>query len=101
MGSPPNESGRVDNEGPPHVVTIARAFAVGKYEITFDDWEACVTDRGCARADVTSGRLLRVVPRWSETRGAFWLVHPQAKRPSRKLAAFRDFLVDYLAAHPL
>ena len=51
MGSPPDEPGRVDNEGPPHVVTIARAFAVGKYEITFDDWEACVTDRACARAD--------------------------------------------------
>ena len=51
MGSPPGEKGRVDNEGPLHVVTIARPFAVGKYEITFDDWEACVTDRGCARVD--------------------------------------------------
>ena len=51
MGSPSSEKGHLDNEEPPHVVTIARAFAVGKYEITFEDWEACVTDRGCARAD--------------------------------------------------
>jgi formylglycine-generating enzyme required for sulfatase activity len=51
MGSPPTESGRADNEGPTHVVAIASAFAIGKYEITFDDWEACVTDRRCARAD--------------------------------------------------
>ena len=51
MGSPESESGRVDNEGPTHAVTIARPFAVGKYEITFDEWEACVTDRACPRAD--------------------------------------------------
>ena len=51
MGSPSGEAGRADNEGPPHTVTIAGDFALGKYEITFDDWDACVTDRRCARAD--------------------------------------------------
>jgi len=30
-----------------HRVTIARPFAVGKYELTFDEWDACVADRGC------------------------------------------------------
>jgi formylglycine-generating enzyme required for sulfatase activity len=42
MGSPDDEPGHVAAEGPRHVVTIVRPFAVGKYEITFDDWEACV-----------------------------------------------------------
>src|SRR5689334_9608778 len=51
MGSPEGESGRVATEGPQHVVTIEKPFAVGKFEITFDDWEACVADRRCARLD--------------------------------------------------
>ena len=51
MGSPPTESGRVDNEEPTHAVTIGSAFAIGKYEITFDEWDACAADRACPRAD--------------------------------------------------
>jgi formylglycine-generating enzyme required for sulfatase activity len=51
MGSPDSEPGHVATEGPQHVVTIDRAFAVGKFEITFDDWEACVAERRCARLD--------------------------------------------------
>ena len=47
MGSPPNEKGRYDNEGPQHRVTIARPFAVSKYEVTFADWDACVSVGGC------------------------------------------------------
>ncbi len=34
MGSPASESGRDDDEGPRHLVTIANPFAVGKYEVT-------------------------------------------------------------------
>ena len=34
MGSPAHEQGRVDDEGPQRRVTIARPFAVGKYEVT-------------------------------------------------------------------
>ena len=34
MGSPEGESGRKDNEGPQHRVTIPEPFAVGKYEVT-------------------------------------------------------------------
>jgi formylglycine-generating enzyme required for sulfatase activity len=47
MGSPSNEKGRYDNEGPQHKVTIARPFAVSKYAVTFDDWDACVKVGGC------------------------------------------------------
>jgi formylglycine-generating enzyme required for sulfatase activity len=54
MGSPPDERGRYDNEGPQHRVTIKRPFAVSKYEVTFADWDACVSVGGCpqgGRAD--------------------------------------------------
>ena len=47
MGSPPSEKDRDKTEGPQHRVTISRAFAVGKYEVTFAEWEACVADGGC------------------------------------------------------
>lgn len=47
MGSPSSEKDREQNEGPQHRVTISRAFAVGKYEVTFAEWDACVADGGC------------------------------------------------------
>jgi formylglycine-generating enzyme required for sulfatase activity len=46
MGSPASEPGRRDNE-PQGMVTIARAFAVSRTEVTWDQWEACVRARGC------------------------------------------------------
>jgi formylglycine-generating enzyme required for sulfatase activity len=48
MGSPTSEPGRSDDEGPVHRVTIPSAFAVGKYEVTFDEWDACATAGGCS-----------------------------------------------------
>ena len=47
MGSPDQEAGRGRDEGPPHPVTIAKPFAVSKYAVTFDDWDACVSVGGC------------------------------------------------------
>ena len=47
MGSPPGEAGRMNTEGPQHAVTIAAPFAAGKYEVTFEEWDACVADGGC------------------------------------------------------
>jgi formylglycine-generating enzyme required for sulfatase activity len=35
-------SDEVNNEKPPHSVTIGQPFAVGKFEVTFDEWDACV-----------------------------------------------------------
>ena len=34
-------------EYPRHKVKIDKPFAVGKFEVTWDDWEACVAMRGC------------------------------------------------------
>ncbi|MEZ5890508.1 MAG: formylglycine-generating enzyme family protein [Xanthobacteraceae bacterium] len=47
MGSPEHEEGRTDYEGPQHRVTFSQPFAIGKYAVTFDEWDACVADGGC------------------------------------------------------
>jgi formylglycine-generating enzyme required for sulfatase activity len=46
MGSPESEKG-TKHEGPQHWVAFSRQFAVGKFAITFDEWDACVRDNGC------------------------------------------------------
>jgi formylglycine-generating enzyme required for sulfatase activity len=46
MGSPAGEAGRDSDEGPQRQVTIA-PFAIGKTEVTFEQWDACVTAGGC------------------------------------------------------
>jgi formylglycine-generating enzyme required for sulfatase activity len=47
MGSPRGETGRYANEDPQHRVTIAGPFAVSTFELTFADWDACVSVGGC------------------------------------------------------
>ena len=47
MGSPGGEKGRGDNEGPRHCVRIGYRFAVGVYEVTFAEWDACANAGGC------------------------------------------------------
>jgi formylglycine-generating enzyme required for sulfatase activity len=47
MGSPENEKDHSDDEGPRHAVKIAKRFAVSKFEITFDQWDTCVTKGEC------------------------------------------------------
>ena len=40
-------AGRFSDESPQHTVTFARQFAVGRFALTFDEWDACVADGGC------------------------------------------------------
>ncbi|SDT32445.1 formylglycine-generating enzyme family protein [Bradyrhizobium canariense] len=47
MGTPPDEPYRLKGEDPQHSVTIARPIAVGRFSITFDEWDACLADGGC------------------------------------------------------
>jgi formylglycine-generating enzyme required for sulfatase activity len=46
MGSPESEVGHRDSEGPQHEVAIPKPFAVGKYPVTFDEWDAYVAQAG-------------------------------------------------------
>lgn len=63
MGSSANEEARYPDEGPQHLVTIAKRFAVSKYELTFDEWDTCIRYGGCVQhpADLGWGREQRPV----------------------------------------
>lgn len=47
LGSPNAEEKRDRNEGPQVPVTINYSFEIGRHEVTFDDWKACVDGGGC------------------------------------------------------
>jgi formylglycine-generating enzyme required for sulfatase activity len=62
MGSPATEQGRNTNESPQHTVSITKPFAVSKYDVTFADWDACVSVGGCQKdPDAGFGRDTRPV----------------------------------------
>jgi formylglycine-generating enzyme required for sulfatase activity len=47
MGSPTTEAIADTDEFPQHPVTIAKPFAVAKFEVTFDNWDTCYELGGC------------------------------------------------------
>ena len=55
MGSPMDEAERDADEGPVHRVTIDEPFAVGRYEVTFAQWDACHADGGCSHRSDDQG----------------------------------------------
>ena len=46
MGSPAGEEGRGEGEGPMHSVEISKPFAVGKFEVTREEFERFVEETG-------------------------------------------------------
>ena len=56
MGSPQNEANRDTSEGPQHEVTLAKPFAVSKFEVAFEEWDACVAAAACPRRPDNWGR---------------------------------------------
>ena len=86
-----NDAFRDRNQTPAHEVSIARPFAVGRFEITFDQWDACRRARGCARynpSDEKWGRGRRPVIRvsWQDAiTYVEWLKHTTGK-PYRLLS---------------
>jgi formylglycine-generating enzyme required for sulfatase activity len=65
MGSPCDEPGRLDVEGPQQVVTIEKPFAVGVFPVTMDQMAAFVVDRG-----------YRVAPTCGQWDGSAWHNRP-------------------------
>jgi formylglycine-generating enzyme required for sulfatase activity len=47
MGSLTSEQGHYGNEEPQHKVEFARPFAAARFDVTFDDWDACVAHGDC------------------------------------------------------
>jgi formylglycine-generating enzyme required for sulfatase activity len=77
MGSPDSERGRGSNEGPQRKVAV-RSFAVGKFEVTFAQWDACAAEGGCKHrphdADWGRGRRPVINVSWHDaTHFAAWL----------------------------
>ncbi len=54
-----------------------------------------------AQADLASGQLVRVLPRHAQAGARIVLLYPVARHLPRKLTAFRDFAIEYMAARPL
>ena len=63
MGSPASEAGRRSDEGPQRQVTVRAPLAVGRFEVTFAEWDACVAAGGCSHrpSDQGWGRVNRPV----------------------------------------
>ena len=76
MGSPDGEG--YDDEHPRRKVKIDKPFAVGKFEVTWDEWEGCVAMRGCdgrptgAHGERRSHLRRRSSPRSTPRSRAFW-----------------------------
>jgi formylglycine-generating enzyme required for sulfatase activity len=72
MGSPKSEKDRQGEEGPQHLVTIGRPFAVGKLHVTVDQFAAFVGETGYE----ASSRCFTVEGGKDEVRdGRSWLDH--------------------------
>lgn len=79
MGSPRTPRGRYEDESLRHEATIGYPLAVGVFEVTFAEWEACVRDGGCEgyRPDDSGmgrGRQPVINVSWEDARGyVAWL----------------------------
>ena len=78
------------DEKPVHDVTIASPFAVGKYEVTFAEWDACVAAVGCLHRPAGIGRSRGTRPvikvSWDDTQAYVrWLTRKTGK-PYRLLS---------------
>ncbi len=73
------------SEGPQRRVTFARPFAVGRFEVTFAEWDACVAEGGCRHnpGDQGWGRGKRPVINvsWDDITGEYlpWLSRKTGK----------------------
>lgn len=68
------------DETPVREVTIPEAFAVAKYEVTFEQWDACVAGGGCEYrpSDLDWGRANRpvILVSWEDAQAyVSWLSH--------------------------
>jgi formylglycine-generating enzyme required for sulfatase activity len=97
MGSPDREPQRGSDEGPQREVTISQALAVGKYPVTIDDWEFCVSQRGCTDwpsvAKFGHGFLPAINVSWEDAKGyVAWLSRITGKTYRLMSEAEREYV---------
>jgi formylglycine-generating enzyme required for sulfatase activity len=89
-GSPVSENGRGDNENPQQEVVFAKPFAVSKFDVTFDEWDACYKLRGCLNRSEDNGWGLGNRPAinisWKDARQYVDWLSKQTGRPYRLLS---------------
>src|SRR5262249_29176174 len=54
MGSPARDLDASQYERPAHLVQL-KSFEIGKYAVTFEQWDACVRDGGCTHRPIDHG----------------------------------------------
>ena len=89
MGSPRTEMGRSDDEGPQRRVSISEPLAVGRYEVTFAEWESCFRAGACKRNPDDQGwgkgRRPVVGVRWKDARAYVKWLSRKTGKPYRLL----------------
>lgn len=83
MGSPLAESGHQD-EKPQHPVKFAKPFAVSKFELAFEHWDACIAAGRCPKADdegIGRARFPAINVNWEDAKAyVAWLSEHTGKR---------------------
>ena len=91
MGSRYGEGAPDGSEYPRHKVKIDKPFAVGKFEVTWDEWEACVAMRGCDGRPTNDGgygkgRQPLIDVSWGQAKAyVAWLSRITGNKPYRLL----------------
>lgn len=90
IGSSISERSDSENELPQTQVTVAQPFAAGKYEVTFDEWDACILDRACRHRPADNqwgrGRMPVINVSWTDTREFVRWLRAKTGAPYRLLS---------------
>jgi formylglycine-generating enzyme required for sulfatase activity len=98
MGAPENDPMRTFDEVPQHRVSFAKPFSVGRFAVTFAEWDACVADGGCngyMPSDGGWGRERRPVINvsWNDAQSYLGWLSRKTGQPYRLLSeAEREFV---------
>jgi formylglycine-generating enzyme required for sulfatase activity len=106
MGSPADENGRYDNEGPPHTVTISYPLAVSRYPVTLEQWRAFLrasshemSHAHCYTRDRSNSKWIQAGRSWQDTGFAQGDSHPVVCVPWADAYAYVEWLSGKTGKH--
>lgn len=97
MGASEEEPGSTPDERPQHKVNFAQPFSVGRFPVTFAEWDVCVTAKGCAYHPTDQGWGRGKQPviniRWGDAKEYVTWLSRTTGRPYRLLSeAEREYV---------